>query len=575
MSQPTSASAGQAVIGAAGSQVVSANLGMSPRQQKLNRLWAFYTCCQYDNRQLNWDGSPVMDAVDKEAIASGSFLPGGFYDAAASNTPLSLRRPTVPFHLVRVIVNRFTGLLFTERSHPVFRVPGDSQAEDYIAALVQVGRLWPAMMKARNYGGAQGSVGIGFKFVNGRLIFEVHDPRWCRPTFKDREQLILQRLEKRYTFTMELPNADGVLEPTPFWYRRVIDERSDVLYKPVQVGDGSEPRVWEEAIRVDHNFGEFPGRWLQNLPVDDDIDGEPDCHGVYDVAEEIDALIAQANRGIKANCDPTVHVSTDLELAEVAKGSDNAIKTEKGGGVAYVEITGAGIEAAYKAADKLRDWGLEVAQCVLDQTSDTAKTATEVERNYSSMLDKADIMREQYGQRGAIPLMEIVLRAITKLGEPVATEQGMVRQVVKLPPRIEADDDPDKPAKLIPREVPDRDLSGVMDLQWPPYMKPSLLDVKTATEGAAEAKAAGLIDDETACKHVAPYYDVEDVKGMMKRIAVAKQDASDTLGDKMLGRMHGMNASKIIDGDPAAPPKLPSTLPGGQQPQQQGGGDGQ
>lgn len=486
-----------------------ARLGMTPRQQELNRLWSWYRCDHYGARKFDWDGQQHADPLEHEAIASAGFIPPGYYDAGAQ-FPLKFRRPTAPYNLVKVIVDRFTATLFSERRHPVLRMEGDSDTEDYIHALAESSRLWPTMMLARTYGGASGSVAVGFQFVGGKPVVEVHDPRWLFPQFKDRIALKLASLEKRYIFPVEARDPEtGAWGEVWYWYRRIIDEQSDVVFKPVPVGDGEEP-IWEEDVRVDHNLGFCPVVWVQNLPVLDDIDGDPDCVGIYDLVESIDALLAQANIGTVKNCDPTTKIITDADIGEIRKGSGHAIKLPIGSDAGYMEITGSGPEAARKMAEELRRYALEVAQCVLEHPEMERRTATEIERVYSTMIAKADILREQYGQRCVIPLVEMMVEAARKLSTSVMGSDGIERSSVDLPPRFR----PDSAEKVARVLGP----GGLLKIQWPGYFEPTLSDVDLATRSAIAAKAGGLIDAEHASKFVAGYYRIEDVPAMLKQI---------------------------------------------------------
>jgi hypothetical protein len=375
------------------------------------------------------------------------------------------------------------------------------------------------MIQARTYGGATGSVAVGFQFINGKPIVEVHDPRWLYPVFEDRITLKLAAIEKRYMYPVEMRDPEtGEWGEMWFWYRRIIDGNSDVLFKPSPVGDGEEPE-WIETARVDHNLNFCPVIWVQNLPVLDDVDGDPDCVGIYDMVESIDNLLAQANIGTISNCDPTVKLITDAEIPDLRKGSRNAIKLPAGSDASYMEISGSGPEAARKMAEELRRYALEVAQCVLEHPEMERRTATEIERVYSTMIAKADILREQYGQRLVVPLMEMMVEAARKLATPVLNNDGQLeRQVPVLPPKVmQGSNGSEQVARALGP-------GGVLKLQWPGYFEPTLTDVELATRSAIGAKAGGLIDAEHASKFVAQYYRVEDVPAMLKKI---KSDQSE------------------------------------------------
>lgn len=510
-----------------------ARLGLSPRQQDLNWLWAWYRTQHYDSRKIDWNGKQVTDPIEHEGIATQGYVPPGF-QSVGTEFPIKFRKPTSPYALPKVVVDRFTSLLFSEARHPDVVVEGDADTEDFASALCEEARLWQAFILARTYGGAMGSVAVGFQFVNGKPVVEVHDPRWCFPTFTDRHSLKLKSIEKRYIFSEEKEDPfTGAKKPVDFWYRRVIDEQKDVLYAPVEVGEGEEPQ-WQVEKEVVHGLGFCPVRWLQNLPVQDDIDGDPDCVGIYEVVETIDALIAQATRGILANCDPTVVLTTKAPMAEVQKGSDNAIKVPDGD-AKYMEMNGSGLTVAMAQAETLRRYALEVVQCVLEHPDTAQRTATEVEKSYSSMFSKADVMREQYGEKGVKPLLEDMIAAARKLGAGSPDEAGqVVKQVLTLPPRIvkvEGGEPTQKERVLGP--------GGHVKLNWHPYFDPSLDDVAKATDAAGKALQGALIDAEHASKFVANYYGVEDVQAMLAKVKKEEAERDREAREAMMAQMGG------------------------------------
>lgn len=507
--------AGRNLSMAVGGQVMNriGRLGLSPRQQELNRLWCYYTCEQYSARTIDWNGNKYLDHIEREAIASADFIPPGFYDAAASLLPLNFRRPTSPYHLTKVIVERFTSLLFSQKRHPKFQIDGDEISEDFLNTVATVGRLWPTMIQARTFGGAMGSSCVGFQFINGKPRFEVHDPRWAIPIFEDRMDLTLAGIDKRYIYPVEVRDEDGVWHEEPFWYRRVIDKERDVIYKPAPVGDGDEP-FWEESKVVEHKLGFCPAVWIQNIPVVGDVDGLSDCHGCYDMVESIDALNASAQRGIIANCDPTLVISTDAEMDRVKKGNDNAIKLPGGGNASYMEIAATGPKAARELASDFRKLVLEVAQCHLETEGSVPQTATEVERKYASMLSKADVMREQYGEHGIKPLMEKTAEAVKKLASPRRSENGIVRYYISIPPRLIQDENGEiKPVNRSLGKGP-----HYISVQWQRYFEPDLKDVDLAVRAAAAAKTAQLVDDLHSTRFIAEYFNISDVGALVEKI---------------------------------------------------------
>lgn len=503
---------------------------LSPRQVELNTLYAWFECSQYANRKMDWNGMERLDALEFESVASVGYIPDGFQVITDNEElPLKFRKPTAPYNLIRVVIERFTSMLFSERRHPKFQSLTEPETADWANAAAEVGRLWPAMIKARNYGGSMGTACIGFAFVKGKPKFEVHDPRWCFPTFADQAELDLVKLEKKYPFEKEEWNADKRrYEKVTYWYRRVIDENTDTVYEPLAdetyqraLKDGKPiPWVVKQGGEVKHNLGECPVVWIHNLSVDGAVDGEPDCAGIYDTAEAIDALYAQANAGTLANCDPTLLIKSDAELGDLSMGRKNVIKVNQGDDGKFLEIQASGIKAARELAAEFRERALEVVSCVLDNNDvgDRA-TATEVERVYSAMLSKCDILREQYGTKGTVPLMLKMLRAAKKIGAA-----GVV-----LPKRVEKSPEGDE-VKLVARTFGTGDDLG---MKWGPYFIPSLNDVKQAADATAVARQAKVIDQETGTKFVADHFQIDEPRVVLENLAREKEQEKQEAQDQL------------------------------------------
>lgn len=489
-------------------------MSLSPRQRDLDRRWAYYRCEQYQSRRVAWDGSRVVGQTEMDSISLAGYVPPGFYVANNETLPIQFRKPTTPYHLCKVIVDRFTGLLFGQKRHPRIIVEGDDVTEDYINTLAEEARLWPAMMQARTFGGATGTAVIGFKVLNGRPQFEVFDPRWCTPTFLDRANMILDSLEYRYTFKQEIQDPEsGDWIEADFWYRRVIDRHQDVVFEPVLVQPTQRVNTidWHPASEAAHGLGFCPVTWIQNSPNLTSVDGDSDCQGVYELVEAMDRLISQSEKGVLANCDPTAVISTDAQMGELRKGSANAIKLPSGGNASYMEMTGSGIMQARETVLQYKAMALEVAQCVLEQHDGAEKTATEVERNFAAMLARADTFREQYGEMGVKRLINMALVAAVTLSRPRVANGQITRFEIKLPAKADGS----------PHKLGHGPFQAT--LAWPPYFEPSISDAMNAVNAAVNAKAGNLVDQETATKFIAPFFQIEDV-------AKAAKSASDSAG---------------------------------------------
>lgn len=497
-----------------GGEVTPAASWQTERQQRLALLWAIFRGEQYDIRPYDWHGRDNLGMVERTAILQQGRIPEGWSDAGGGMVPLDARAPAAPTHLPRVIVTRFTSLLFSAKRNP--RVVADDDATtDWLAGFCERTRLWSLLAKARNKGGAVGSVGLSFRFDSGRPVVEVHDARFTTPTFADRVTGDVSALDICYQYAAPTPEGMKL-----FWYRRLITNRSDTVWEPVPV-DPEGPPSWDAlpCKQVAHGLGECPAVWVQNLDNDESIDGDPDCAGAFSLAERVDVLWSQADRGTVANCDPSVVISTDAELDGLNKGSGNALQVERGGSAQYMEMTGGGVSTAMTLAEKLEERVLLLTRCVLETRNRVAqRTATEVEQEHGSMLEQADLLREAYGERGVKPLLEKVLRAARRLSTPQKVGAAIVRQAITLPRKRTVDD---KGRTVWAQRVLGNGTQ--VEVEWPSYFAPSPTRTKDAVDAATRALNGNLVDLDTAAKHVLPLFGVENVADVLQLLHAERE----------------------------------------------------
>jgi hypothetical protein len=162
------------------------------------------------------------------------------------------------------------------------------------------------------------------------------------------------------------------------------------------------------------------------------------------------------------------------------------------------------------------------------------------------MLSKADILREQYGQKGVLPLVEMMIKSIRMLGKSKAvsvvrqSEEGeqtvpeIQSQFVKLPDRVIPGVD-GEPAKREKRELGPP--GSVVVIQWGAYFDSSTTDIAASSDAATKAQQGGLIDQEHAARFVAPYFHVEDVPEMLAKVKREKEEAQAAMDQQLMGGM--------------------------------------
>jgi hypothetical protein len=520
-------------------------VGLSMRQVELNRLYSYSRAMQHDNCRVDWDGMNHPTSIDREAIVSQAFLPAGWRDGGGNldGMPLRFRRPSVPCHLGKVIPARFTALLVGEGTHPQWKVPGQPNTEAWIEAVCDLYGFWAKMAVVRDLGGAMGTAVAGFKVIDGRVVFEELDARWCFPTFSPRDPGELEMLEVRYMYPQEtLDKWTGKWRTDNYWYRRIVDKQVDCLWKPQLVGDGTQEPAWADpatvANMVTHGLGFVPIQWTQNIEVTGDIDGDPDCHGCWDYFDRIGELKSQGHKGAVKNADPTVTLASDGNYAQVQMGSDQVLKMEKGGTAGYLETSGSSIKTADDEARAIRAMALETAECVLPDQDDSEGgpiTATEMVKKTAAMYSKAARMRQQYGSRMFVPLMTKLVKAAKMLDKGVVRkgengESMIVRQKIDLAPKQDGDQ--------LTEHTLDQSDHVHLKLEWPPFAEPTPQDTSAVATATSLLVLNGIISKRTAVRKVAPHYNIEDVDAEVAQAAKEKPAAPADFGAQSLQELN-------------------------------------
>lgn len=530
---------------------------LTRRQIELSERWSYFKVAEHSGKGVDWEGRQVMSGPMRDGISRNGYLPPG-YDVVGDALPREFRRPVAPLGIVRNIVSRFTGLLFSNRKQPRMRVPGDEDTEDYLNAQLVHGQFWSAMIQTRNYGGGTGSGCTGFRFIQGQVRFEALNPIWTTPEFAGRGTQDLVKLTIEHTYPKEEKDNEGNWKKVWYWYRRVIDTETDTVWVPVKCRKKPPEWAYIQSNTVRHNLGFVPYEWIQNLDEGDEMDGEPDCAGILDLVRAIDSLLTEVYSGTIKNCDPTLFLSSALQMGEIRKGSDNALKLDRGESASYLELNGAGARVGLEVVKEMEDRAYRLAQCVPDQVlfqNSGEKTALEIERIYSSMLERADDLREQYGPP-MVRICQKLLAAIRMFTAIRQTEDGRwIRGKVYVPPKVIQQ--PDGDTVEVPREL---GKGTICEVKWPAYFRPTLNDVETALRVATTAKDSEVMTKSSAIRYYAPFVDLDPLKELhdLKREEEAKL-ASEAEATGGAGGEEGADGAPAEDGgeEGVPPPEEP------------------
>jgi len=482
----------------------------SARFRRMDTAEAYYRCTQYDGRRYDWNGN--MRGYGQAAdIAPGWYV------------PLKLRRPSARYDLARLVVQRFTAMVFGSERFPEIVIDGDDDAQDYTRALAEAAKLPARMQEIRNKGGAQGSVGASFGFVDGKPRVSVHNGKHIQVlSWADRYARRPAEVLEAYSYPRTVwDTKSGRPKEVTMYFARYWSEDVEVTWDPIPDDVARQPgwQKWQhKAIR--HGYGFCPFYWFQNTPESDDVDGDSDFEGQQDKIDEINTLLSATSKGTVANVDPTLVVKDDPQTANtgtIRKGSENAIYSK--GGAEYLELKGESLKAGLALKNDQKQEFLDTVGCVLGDPEKLAAaglSAAALRILYMPMLSRCDVFRDQYGE-GMVQLLTGMLTAAKMIheqeeGPVVQTADGARLQdkpTVELPPRMVEDEVTGE--QITQERVPGE--SDVITLNWPPYFPNTWEDIKAAVEAtqAARGGSSALISRKTALENLAPMFGVADV----------------------------------------------------------------
>lgn len=556
------------------------------RFRELSRRQAYFDCTQHDGKKVNFDGRLILGVQATQPLLG---------ERMAGYVALSQRRPSAPYRLSRAMVSAFTNFVVGEGRFPGIRVPGDDDSQDFMQTCSKVGNLPLRMMRARSLGGAMGTVGMSWSFIDGKPRFQVHNAKnLFVHSWQDRDALIPDSVTECFQVIDEVwdPLKRQVVEKK-YWHRRDWTKNTELMFKPVEVNpDGGEPD-WDPYVDVEksciHRDNDTHFVWMQNLPADT-IDGLPDYDGQYEALDELDTLLSVLVRGAKLNLDPTLVIKEDqIKVARmgIKKGSDNALVVDKEGGDAkYLELAGSGIDAGLKLFNEFRRTILEVAECVIpdpDQVAAAAVSAAAIKAVYQRMLSKGGALQEQYGDALQQLLEPVLFIAQARVAVPVTmfTTDGIpveIDQSFALPQRAVPHDvlgDDGAPTGEKKAEMSDRHPGQGVDieLEWPPRFPPTPADqgaIVTALSTAVGGKP--VVSQQTATELVAAAYGREGSEEWQK---VQADTQADDQKQKQQMADAGANAGGQVGGAAGMPPGAkPKPAGGGGAPPGGGGGGG-
>ncbi len=433
-----------------------------------------------------------------QKLLDGSFydaLPYEFHEersAAGEYIPLRLRRPSVRYGLVRLVVEDSVALLFSEGHFPAFELP-DPLVREVLASVVRDVRLNAVMVEA-GLRGAIGSVALLLRVLRGRIFVDVMETPYLWPEWAADAPDMLSRVTERYKVSGADLAAQGFTVPdigAAYWFRRVWDDQFERWYEPQLVGSAGPP-VPDDARTVRHGLGFVPVVWIKNLPGGSGVDGACTFRSAVDTGIEIDYQLSQAGRGLKYSSDPTLLIREPAGMdGTMVRGAANALVVSEKGDAKLLEIGGTASQAVIDYVRILRDLALE---CLHGNRAEANRLTAPASGRALQLMNQgllwlADNLRVSYGEGALVALARMILAA---------------SQVYAL--RVEG------------RVLPPLPVTAPISLRWPDWYPDDALDAQRTAETLIALVAAGQMSRETAMRVLSADYDIEDVAAELARI---------------------------------------------------------
>lgn len=359
------------------------------RERTLETYLKYYLGLQYCNKISDWDQGMLDQGMDEAEI----FNAGVSWDDALKNPqyfkkpaikiPFKNRKPITQNNLATAIVERLTSLLFSDKYKPeIESISENEEIDEIIEDILKSTNFWQNMSLARNYGGSEGSVLIGWVIRNNKLSFEIEDARFVTPMFEGDvlKQIIIKNSCKEYY---------------------VCDDVNEYLII-ANLKDEEMPNSKTEWIiqSTPHGFARIPWYYVNNTLILHSNDGLSDFNGQLGNFDAIDRINSELIIGVENNVDPSmVFKARDPNVAkrsELQVGSGTVIYCGTDEDLKFIEINGAGINVGRDLVKDIQENILQACRVTLEEPKAIGQTATEINQKSERVFEHVSALRTQY-----------------------------------------------------------------------------------------------------------------------------------------------------------------------------------
>lgn len=545
---------------------------MSPRQRELDLLERYAEGRQYEG------------------------LPDWFTDA---DIPLWERAPCITYNIAGAAIQSNVDLVLGEGLFPELTSnPGedDEEAEGLdleeskkvdrgLCELYRRTRFRAVMRQAFRHAQKSKSVAVIAGTRVGRPFLEVVRARWCEPTFDALGRVT--KLEIRYPYVQPVRQPDGKWKLLPKLYRRVIDEKSDTTFQPVDAdksGVDPKPSAWvpNKDLTVDHNLGFCPVHWyahMRECSTVADYDGEAVHQECCDEIRGLDFALSQKHRaalytgepqgietGVERGYNPSGEVGREAILATTRGGSpsgDNPVEggyRDLGGGkparrktpggwwqyeqkdakVAYLTLPPEALEAIASHSADLRNKLCEMLAYVPTDPENVkyaaAMSGKAIEALKSRQFARCKQYRDDVGDNLLIPVTHLLLRVAlaTKLAVPAVKAA----------------------APALEKYIADDTAAPLLFVRWSRgFLSPGVDEEKTTVDAVVAARGGALITKRMALEKLKSVFPIDNVDQALEEL---EEEATENQA-RAVENAKAMN--EAVPPKPGGPPVKPTDAP--------------
>jgi len=437
--------------------------------KEAEKLERYFLGTQYKDRDLDEEG----------------YTEGGHYGARSRTPSWRERRISAVWNIRAEVSEKLTDWAVGGSNWCHLEVPGDEDAEDFLATVAEGAGMSAVVAEARTYGGAMRVAIVSLAIDEGEFLLEAHMPKG----FRVLEWANARRHRPRAVVSVQRgDNPDAKSEADYPWTARYWDEQVEA--RLIRVRDDVRGRwVWVPQEVVTHGLGWCPVFWCPNAkaPTSSHI-GQTDADNVDGLIDSANYLMSAGDATTKRNADDTLVVKTSPDNnpgKPIRKGGFNAIFSE--GGADYLSQDGESARICMEFAKERASQVYRRAGVDMVDPKDAASQTSGEARKMANLntASRAAGIRDVYAKWLIQPLALGILEAARKIG-PAR---------LRIPPRV------DENRTVRPR-VPGK--ATFVRCAWPTMFPPTATDTLALVQTATTATGGKqVMSQRTAVKMLA------------------------------------------------------------------------